>query len=257
MIRELGEEYVHRLRKAYKGRVSGGADLVMFWYEKARQKFEGDRVERVGLVATNSIRYGQNRKVLDALVEKNTIFEAWADLPWVNEGASVRVSLLCIERGNSGSTRSLDGEKVVGILTNLTASDSINGNCDITKAQPLDTNTKSCFIGTQKSGPFEINREQAEAWLLCPTNPNGRPNSDVLKPYVNGRALAGRLDDVWIVDFGVDTSEQDAAFYEKPFEYVRKNVKRAMRDKVRRENHQKYWWRFGETKSRLTKWNER
>jgi hypothetical protein len=49
----------------------------------------------VGLVATNSIRGGANRRVLDRIASESYIFEAWSDEPWVVEGASVRVSLIC------------------------------------------------------------------------------------------------------------------------------------------------------------------
>jgi hypothetical protein len=40
MIRELGEDYTFTLRKVYEGRVPGGADLVCYWFEKARKAIE-------------------------------------------------------------------------------------------------------------------------------------------------------------------------------------------------------------------------
>lgn len=53
---ELGDEYVDRLRGLYQGRVSSGSDLVTYWFEKARSQLTDGRANRVGLVATNSIR---------------------------------------------------------------------------------------------------------------------------------------------------------------------------------------------------------
>ena len=50
---------------------------------------------RAGLVATNSIRGGANRRVLDRIGEESRIFGAWSDEPWVVDGAAVRVSLIC------------------------------------------------------------------------------------------------------------------------------------------------------------------
>ncbi|OQW93438.1 MAG: hypothetical protein BWK79_11150 [Beggiatoa sp. IS2] len=47
-------------------------------------------------------------------------------------------------------------------------------------------------------------------------------------------------------------SEEEASFYEKPFEYVINNIK-PLREKVRREGHRKYWWRYGETRSGMRK----
>jgi hypothetical protein len=62
---ELGDAYTERLRAAYQGRVPGGADLVCYWFEKARAQIEAKTLQRAGLVATNSIRGGRNRVVLD------------------------------------------------------------------------------------------------------------------------------------------------------------------------------------------------
>ena len=94
LLANLGEEYVTRLRSRYQGRVPGSADLVTYWFEKARAQLEGGKIKRAGLVATNSIRGGANRKVLERIVESVTIYEAWSDEPWINEGAAVRVSLV-------------------------------------------------------------------------------------------------------------------------------------------------------------------
>jgi hypothetical protein len=52
----------------YEGRVPGGADLVTYWFEKARAQIEAGKCKAAGLVATNSIRGGANRKVLDRIV---------------------------------------------------------------------------------------------------------------------------------------------------------------------------------------------
>lgn len=93
MIGGLGESYVKRLRNTYKDRVPGGADLVTYWFEKARVMIVGQRTARAGLVSTNSIRGGANRKVLEAIVDTCRIFEAWSDEAWVIDGAAVRVSL--------------------------------------------------------------------------------------------------------------------------------------------------------------------
>jgi type II restriction/modification system DNA methylase subunit YeeA len=64
MRSELGDEYTEALRTAYKGRVPGGADFVCYWFEKARAQIEAGALLRAGLVATNSIRQGANREVL-------------------------------------------------------------------------------------------------------------------------------------------------------------------------------------------------
>ena len=72
----LGHEYTERLRRSYSGSVPGSADLVCYWFAKAGAAVSGGRIARAGLVATNSIRGGNNRPVLDRIVEDTTIFDA-------------------------------------------------------------------------------------------------------------------------------------------------------------------------------------
>jgi hypothetical protein len=90
---------------------------------------------------------------------------------------------------------------------------------DLTQAKPLKENSGVAFTGTKKCGTFDIPGDLARQWLALP-NPNSRPNSDVLRPWVNGTDIVKRPLDKWIIDFGVDRKEAEAAFYEMPFEYV-------------------------------------
>src|ERR1039457_1231432 len=138
MIAGLGEDYVTALRDRYKGRVPGGADLVTYWFDKAWKQIQAGKTQRVGLVATNSIRGGQNRKILDNICESGRIFEAWSDEDWVADGTPVRVSLICFEGrklGDSGA--SLDGGKVATIYSDLTARLDSGAGLDLTKARQL------------------------------------------------------------------------------------------------------------------------
>jgi methylase of polypeptide subunit release factors len=235
---ELGDEYTEVLRACYADRVPGGADLVTYWFEKARAQIKAGKCQRAGLVATQSVRKGSNQKVLARICDTTHIFNAWSDEEWINEGAAVRVSLVCF--GNvEGAT--LDGNIVEAIHADLTAGEGLN----LTQAKPLKENAGIAFQGPVKVGPFDIPGELARKWLKQP-NPNGRPNGDVLRPWVNGQDIAGRPSDTWIIDFGADRTEQDAALYETPFAHVLREVK-PMRDAGNREGRKKYWWRHGET----------
>jgi siroheme synthase/SAM-dependent methyltransferase len=51
---ELGDVYTEALRAAYKGRVPGGADLVCYWFERARAEIEAGRLQRAGLVSARA-----------------------------------------------------------------------------------------------------------------------------------------------------------------------------------------------------------
>ncbi|HEY1931459.1 MAG TPA: DNA methyltransferase [Acetobacteraceae bacterium] len=68
-LRRLGGNYVQKLRAAYAGRVPPGADLVCYWFEKARAMAADGHVRRVGLLATKSIANTEpSRQVLDRIV---------------------------------------------------------------------------------------------------------------------------------------------------------------------------------------------
>lgn len=120
---------------------------------------------------------------------------------------------------------------------------------DMTTAQPLNENAGICFMGTSKVGTFDIPGTLARQWLPLP-NPNGRPNADVLRPWANGQELTGRPADKWIVDFGADMSEADAAMYEAPFSHVESHV-RPERANQRRDAYRLRWWIHAEARPGL------
>src|SRR5258706_15042141 len=96
---ELRDKYVDDLFKLYEGRVPHEADLVVHWFEKARAAIEQNNGKRAGLLATNSIRGGANRVVLDRIKETGNIFMAWDDRPWLLQGAAVRKSIIGFDNG--------------------------------------------------------------------------------------------------------------------------------------------------------------
>ena len=246
MMRDgLGHEYTERLRRGYRGSVPPSADLVCYWFHKAGRLVADGRIARAGLVATNSIRGGNNRAVLDRIVADSAIFDAWANEPWVVEGAAVRVSLVCFAPKSSDLPVFLDGTEVTRVHADLT-----EGGIDLTQASRLDINRAVTFLGVYKNGPFDIPGDLAREWLHLPANPNGRPNADVLKPRVNGMDLTRRPSGQWIVDFGSSLTEAEAALYEAPFAHIAEHVK-PMRLLRRRERHKKFWWRHGETRPGL------
>jgi hypothetical protein len=240
---ELGDAYVERLRRRYEGRVPGGADLVTYWFEKARAQLKEGNAKAAGLVATNSIRGGANRKVLERVIGTTQIFEAWSDEPWVNEGAAVRVSLICfgsLPLVESGGHR-LDGQPVAAIHADLSS-----GSLNLTKAARIAENFGVSFQGPVLIGPFEIEHSAAMTWLRSP-NPNGMSSNKVLRPLTNGKDINSRSRGLWVVDFG-PMDESDAALFEKPFEYVAQNVK-PIRATNPRPNRRDKWWIHGETGS--------
>ena len=251
-ILKLGKDYVARLRRAYTGRVPGGADLVCYWFAKAGTQIGSGAATRAGLVATNSIRGGASRRALQAAAtDTRRIFEAWSDEPWVNDGAAVRVSLVCFSRIDDQfvSETRLDGQAVHEIYTDLTARRD-SGGIDLTQLRRLAANCGVSFKGDTKGGPFDVAGDQAREWLRLPANPNGQTNADVLRPWMNGMDLTRRPAGKWIVDFGWRMSEGEAALYEGPFRWVQERVY-PMRQRNPREARRKYWYRHFEPPQRM------
>ncbi len=227
---------------AYKGRVPGGADLVCYWMEKAGQSVADGEIVRAGLVATNSIRSGKNRAVLDRITRRARIFDAWEDEPWVLDGAAVRVSLVACSRKDDQQIpgHRLNGKPVGIIHADLTGGDE--ATADMTNVRRLNANMGITFHGICRNGAFDVPGDQARAWLQLPRNPNGRANSDVLKPWANGMDLTRRPTGKWIIDFGPSRTEEEAALYEAPYEHVAKHV-RPKRQGNRVPQLEKFWWR--------------
>ena len=233
----LGDEYTDRMRSAYTGAVTAFADLVCYWFHKAGRAVAGGRVARAGLVATNSIRGGRNRDVLDRIARDTTIFNAWSDEPWVVDGAAVRVSLVCFTYQNAHLPVHLDGTAADRIAPDLTS-----GGADLTTAVRVPENRSTAFVGDQKSGPFDISGGLAREWLGLPANPNGRLNAEVLKPWFNGMDLTRHPAGKWIIDFGATMSQRQAALYEAPFAHAQDHVL-PMRQQNKVKGISDFWWR--------------
>lgn len=239
----LGDAAVERLFAVFDGKVPAEADLVCYWFAKAWAAMAAGRVARAGFVATNSIRGGANRRVLDPIAEAGAIFEAWSDEPWVVDGAAVRVSLVCFAREAEGEARRLDGAEVERIHADLSAN-----TFDLTRAQRLRSNADIAFIGIQKTGPFDIDGAVARAWLAAPLNPNGRPNSDVLRAYRNGADIVRTSRDKFLLNFK-DLSVENAALYQEPFAYALDAIKPFRSESAIKKYD---WWKLWRPRPELT-----
>ena len=226
----LSDEYVDALFGQYDGNVPAEADLVCYWFDKARRAIEAGKTSRAGLLATQGIRGGTNRRVLQRIKETGDIFMAWSDHPWILEGAAVHISIVGFDDG-SEREHELDGQRVPKINANLTV------GADLTAAKRLKENLGIAFMGDTKGGPFDIPDELARK-MLDSSNPYGKSNEDVVRPWVNGQDITGRPRGMWIIDFD-DMSIEQAPLYEAPFEYVNSNV-RPQREKSKSTTAK--WW---------------
>ena len=236
---QLGDEYVKAVYSLFGDRIPNHSDLCCYWFEKARAQIEAGKSRRAGLLATQAIRFQSNRPVLARIKETGDIFAAISDQDWMLEGANVNISIVCFDDG-SETTRTLDHAPAATIHADLTS------GADIAQARRLAENANISFMGATKVGPFEIAEEAAKEMLLQP-NPHGKPNSDVVKRWMIGRDINQRSRNMWIIDFGVDMPESDAALYEAPFDYVVNNVK-PDRIQNRRRRYAELWWIHAEAR---------
>jgi hypothetical protein len=148
----------------------------------------------------------------------------------------------------------LNGEKVDHVFADLTAR---VGSCgvDLSAASRLENNRALAFQGVVPRG--EVNRTEKvakglpDASFLVPGdvareilatggNPNGRPNGDVVRPYLIGDEITTRSLDRYIVDFA-DMGIQDASLYEAPFKYI--EPVRLHRQEMKQPEALRFWWR--------------
>ena len=223
MIGGLGQEYTTALRSAWKS-VPNGVDLVCYWFARAAEMMTSGGLERAGLVATQSIRRGTNRKVLKPVIDRGRIYNAWSDEEWTVDGADVRVSLICFDKGGD-DTPLLDGRSTEKIGPDLKPE---------TTSHPvavLVQNKKVAGQGTISGGPFELTPDIARQMLMVPTNPNGAKNEAVLRPWRNGDDLTDRSADWWVIDFG-GLSLAEAALFERPFDFLDNAWKTAQQARI-------------------------
>jgi len=137
-------------------------------------------------------------------------------------------------------------------LFNAKLVSSINTNltyqADTTLAERLAENANICFQGPVKVGSFDIDKTFAQKMFQV-SNPNGKSNADVVKPWMNASDITGQPRNMWIIDFG-EMEMNEAAYYEMPFEYVKKHIK-PLRDKNNDRQRRTYWWRLGRSGSDL------
>ena len=132
----------------------------------------------------------------------------------------------------------LDGKPVPEINAGLSC------GLDFTTSQVLAGNADRCFMGTTKVGLFDIEETYALRMLSDP-NPNGKPNSDVVRPFRNGSDLVQECSNRWVIDFGTDMTETEASLYSMPFGNLVENV-RPQHVVNADKNRAAKWWLLGE-----------
>jgi len=235
MRTRLTDEYVEDLRARFG---VGVKDYCVYWFRKAHDHLAPER--RAGLVATNSIREGGNRRAsLDYVAESGgVITNAVSSQKWPGE-ANVHVSIVNWVRGSVPQPPyMLNGEEVSGITPGLRAGSASE------LGEHLAMNANHQFFGVVPGGSGFI-LSAAEAELL--RSEPGADYDEVIRPYLVGADITNnpRLEPTrFAIDFEFRTLEQ-AMLYPAAIDRVRKLVK-PHRDKARRKAYRERWWRFEE-----------
>ncbi|MFQ5589870.1 MAG: class I SAM-dependent DNA methyltransferase, partial [Phycisphaerae bacterium] len=227
----LDDDYIDAMFACYE--IPNTSDLCCYWFELARQVIERNKHTRAGLLATQGIRGGDNRTVLERIKETSDIFMAWSDREWILDGAAVHVSIVGFHTG-SDPERMLDGQPAARINSDLT------GATDLSTAKVIHENLGIAYMGDTKGGAFDINWNEARSLLTIP-NPSDRSNCEVVRPWVNGSDITRRNRYMWIIDFGCDMSRNEAAGFAAPFAVVEQRVWPA-RKQNRRKTYAERWW---------------
>nr|HMN42720.1 N-6 DNA methylase [Phycisphaerales bacterium] len=166
----MQDDYLEALWTAYD--LPRSVDLCCYWFEKARQAIERHPATRAGLLATQGIRGGDNRTVLERIQKVGDIFMAWSDRDWLLNGAAVHVSMVGFDNG-SQSDRSLNGKPARVINPDLST------GTNTSSSHRLPENAGIAFMGDTKGGAFDLTWQEA-ARLLRGTNPNRLSNRQVI-----------------------------------------------------------------------------
>lgn len=182
------------------------------------------------------------------------IFEAQHNLPWVIEGAAVAVSIVCFaaEGDRCAASSTLDSRPVRAIRSDLR---DIDLAFDLRSLRRLEENRHTAFQGVKLAGRraddeneqdedekgFAIDRTTADRLRAAGGNPNGRPNSDVIRVYWSGDEALGRPRDRWVIDFGPTATEAEAQAYAAPYAHLERIV-RDRRQGNREGRAARRWW---------------
>ena len=227
----LEDDYIAAMYAAYD--LPNSSDLCCYWFELARRAILSHAPTRAGLLATQGIRGGANRTVLDRIKRDGDIFMAWSDREWILDGAAVHVSIVGFDSGLE-PTKTGNGIPRENINSDLTF------DADTTQARRLGANDALSFMGDTKQGPFDVTWEVARDMLACP-NPRAVANTRVVRPWANGLDITRRARSMWIVDFPEVMSDTEASRYEEPFEYIKRHVK-PWRVENRKSWYRDEWW---------------
>ena len=249
----LGDAYIDALRTVAD--IPDSADFVMYWWDTAAHLVGREAAQRFGFVTTNSISQVFNRRIVERhLAGKDAISLVFAipNAPWVDEadGADVRVAMTVgVKRKLIGRVEdAAAGWKPAGDVEQLGKIGSdLRVGVSASTAKPLKANRDLCAVGYQLNGKgFIISAERKADW-----QGNGPP-SPVIFPLRNGRDLAHRARDLFVIDLHGYTESQAEDLFQPEYQHLLNTVK-PEREQNREESRRANWWLYGRSNETLRK----
>lgn len=254
----LGDGYVDAVQEAWP-EIPQASDFVLRWWHHAANLVADTKAVAFGFITSNSISQTYNRRVLEPFLSgsdrKVSITFAIPDHPWVDssDGAAVRIAMTSVRAGHREGVRMLvirekdkgsnEGEDLVEALT----SDSglIHANlkigADLTRAVSLRANEGLCAVGFKTIGAaFQVEKSKAEELGLGRTEGLDKH----IKPYLNGRDLAGERRGIYVIDFFGLSREEVKSRYPAVYQYLLNGAK-PERDQNRNPVFRENWWVIG------------
>jgi len=209
----LGDGYTEVLREVYPD-VPETVDYVMYWWHKAANLVRGEKVNKFGLITTNTIHQVRQRTVIEFhQTQKNPIrlYFAIPDHPWADKGAAVRISMTAADLENPQSPRISQLGTIISEDEAITPEDSaervslswisagrvfsnLKAGVNLTVVRPLKANDQLSSRGVMLFG----------SGFILESSDFGRVENKVLFDYINGRDLLQNSRNVKVIDlFGL------------------------------------------------------
>ncbi|MEX2536661.1 MAG: DNA methyltransferase [Trueperaceae bacterium] len=259
MREALGDGYVDAVQLAWP-EVPQATDFVLRWWHHAAQLVRSGDAQRFGLITTNSITHTYNRRAIEPHLTAGhdplAISFAIPDHPWVDESGSadVRIAMTVGVKGpNEGilltitdeaGTRAAEDSVLAFKRRHGTIHSDLSVGVDTTKARPLRSNEDLCAVGFKTIGAgFQVDEGRAHELGL------GRHDGleKHIKPYLNGRDLAGSRRGIYVIDFYGLSEDAVRTNFPEAYQHLLVDVK-PKRMQNRNLKFREKWWVIGHSR---------
>lgn len=246
----LGDGYVDALRETWT-ELKESCDFVMYWWHHAAELTRTKKIERFGLITTNSITHSFNRTaVMNQISASPPLFLKFAisDHPWVDsaEGAAVRIAMTVGDSvegpGVLASLQHVQRDESPDVPTALHRrtgfiNDALRVGAHVSGSHTLQSNSGISGMGVALHG---------RGFILDPAEASELRNSgeNVIRKYIGGRDLVQVPRERYLIDFFGLSSEEARASNPAAWQRIFDRVK-PERDLNRRASIRENWWKFG------------